>query len=85
MNQPRHYHTVTVLESQFIYVIGGRDSMNETPLESIERLDGCQDLSKQKWELVPIVNKDNAWSPRDTLGSFALNDHELLAGRVEIT
>lgn len=46
MNQPRHYHTVTVLESQFIYVIGGRDSMNETPLESIERLDGCQDLSK---------------------------------------
>lgn len=27
---------------------------------------------------MPIVNKDNAWSPRDTLGSFALNDHELL-------
>jgi len=55
-------------------VIGGRDSMNETPLESIERLDGFAELSKQKWEPVPIVNKDNAWSPRDTLGSFALNE-----------
>ena len=52
--------------------------MNETPLESIERLDGFAELSKQKWEPVPIVNKDNAWSPRDTLGSFALNDTEIL-------
>lgn len=25
-----------------------------------------------------IVNKDNAWSPRDTLGSFALNDTEII-------
>jgi hypothetical protein len=69
---------VTIIESRYIYVIGGRDSMNETPLESIERLDGYQALDKQKWESLQHVNKDNAWSPRDTLGSFALNDSEIL-------
>jgi hypothetical protein len=37
---------VTVLDGRYIYVIGGRDSMNETPLESIERLDGFLDLDK---------------------------------------
>jgi gamma-glutamylcyclotransferase (GGCT)/AIG2-like uncharacterized protein YtfP len=40
LEQSRHYHTVTIIEGRFIYVIGGRDSMNETPLENIERLDG---------------------------------------------
>ena len=78
MNQSRHYHTCTVHDGRFLYVIGGRDSMNETPLDSIERLDGYLDLNKQKWEPVPLVNKDNAWSPRDTLGSFALNDTEII-------
>jgi hypothetical protein len=67
-----------VHDGRFIYVIGGRDSMNETPLDSIERLDGYLDLNKQKWEPVPIVNKDNNWSARDTLGSFTLNDSEIL-------
>ena len=52
--------------------------MNETPLESIERLDGFLDLDKQRWESLQHVNKDNCWSPRDTLGSFALNDSEIL-------
>jgi hypothetical protein len=33
--------------------------MNETPLESIERLDGYQALDKQKWESLQHVNKDN--------------------------
>jgi gamma-glutamylcyclotransferase (GGCT)/AIG2-like uncharacterized protein YtfP len=50
LEQSRHYHTVTVLDSRYLYVIGGRDSLNETPLESIERLDGFLDLSQQKWE-----------------------------------
>lgn len=40
LNQARHYHTVTILESRYIYVIGGRDSLTEAPLDSIERLDG---------------------------------------------
>lgn len=78
MEQSRHYHTCTVLDGRYIYVIGGRDSMNETPLESIERLDGFLDLDKQKWESLQHVNKDNMWSSRDTLGSFALNDSEIL-------
>ena len=69
---------MTVLDGRYIYVIGGRDSMNETPLESIERLDGFLDLDKQKWESLQHVNKDNMWSSRDTLGSFALNDSEIL-------
>lgn len=78
LEQSRHYHTATVLDGRYIYVIGGRDSMNETPLESIERLDGFLDLDKQKWEQLQHVNKHNMWSPRDTLGSFALNDSEIL-------
>lgn len=78
MEQSRHYHTATVLESRFIYVIGGRDSMNETPLESIERLDGFLEFDQQKWETLQVVNKHSMWTPRDTLGSFALNDTEIL-------
>lgn len=46
LEQSRHYHTVTVLDSRYLYVIGGRDSLNETPLESIERLDGFLDLGQ---------------------------------------
>ena len=38
--QSRHYHSVTVLENRYLYVIGGRDSLNESPLDTIERLDG---------------------------------------------
>ena len=52
--------------------------MNETALESIERLYGFLELDKQKWESLQHVNKDNMWSSRDTLGSFALNDSEIL-------
>jgi hypothetical protein len=40
LNQSRHYHTVTVLENRYLYAVGGRDSLTESPLESIERLDG---------------------------------------------
>jgi len=29
LQQPRHYHSICVLEMRFLYVIGGRDSMNE--------------------------------------------------------
>ena len=39
LNQGRHYHTITVLEARYLYVVGGRDSLTESPLESIERLD----------------------------------------------
>jgi hypothetical protein len=52
---------VTVLDSRYLYVIGGRDSLTEAPLESIERLDGFSgqgSLENQKWEIVPIINKD---------------------------
>jgi hypothetical protein len=43
-------------------VIGGRDSLTEAPLETIERLDGFLGgpgaLENQKWEIVPLINKD---------------------------
>lgn len=58
MNQSRHYHSVTVLENRYLYVIGGRDSMTENPLDSIERLDGFLSLENQKWETMQIINKD---------------------------
>ena len=50
---------MTFLESRFLYVIGGRDSMSEAPLESIERLDCYQEFDQQRWELLNLVNKDN--------------------------
>lgn len=76
--QSRHYHSVTVLDGRYLYVIGGRDSLTESPLDSIERLDGFQGLDNQKWEAVQVINKDNNWTPRDTHGSFALNDSEIM-------
>ena len=78
MNQSRHFHTVTVVENRYIYVIGGRDSLSESPLDSFERLDGFESLQNQKWEPVQHINKDNLWTARDTLGSFALNDSDIL-------
>ena len=51
LNSSRHYHSVCVLDGRWLYVIGGRDSQNEQPLDSIERLDGSgTDLTKQRWE-----------------------------------
>lgn len=44
LNQSRHYHSISVLESRYLYVIGGRDSLTEAPLDSIERLDGFLNL-----------------------------------------
>lgn len=52
--------------------------MTENPLDSIERLDGFLSLENQKWETMQVINKDMQWTPRDTLGSFALNDSEIL-------
>ena len=66
------------MENRFIYVIGGRDSRTEQPLDSIERLDAYQPLENQKWELVQTISKSASWTPRDTLGSFALSDSEIL-------
>ena len=45
LNQPRHYHSLCIVENRFLYVIGGRDSMTEAPLDSIERLDGHLELA----------------------------------------
>lgn len=78
LNFSRHYHTITIVENRYLYVIGGRDSMTEGPLESIERLDGFVEVEKQKWDAIQIVNKDGLWSARDTMGSFALGDSEIL-------
>lgn len=52
LQQSRHYHSVTVLENRYLYVIGGRDSLTENPLDSIERLDGFLSLDNQKWETI---------------------------------
>lgn len=40
LNQPRHFHTCSVLDGRYIYIAGGRDSLTETALDTIERLDG---------------------------------------------
>jgi hypothetical protein len=35
-------------------------------------------LDQQKWEPIQIINQDGQWSPRDTLGSFAISDSEIM-------
>lgn len=78
LNQPRHFHTCSVLDGRYIYIAGGRDSLTETALDTIERLDGFQPVESQRWESIQLINKDGAWSPADTLGSFAINDSEII-------
>ena len=78
LNSSRHYHSLCVLESRFIYVISGRDSLTEAPLESFERVDGFLELDNQKWESIQFTKTDSLWSARDTIGSFALNDNEII-------
>ena len=48
LNQSRHYHSICVLDSRFLYVIGGRDSQNESPLDTIEVFDGQGDFEKDQ-------------------------------------
>ena len=50
LNHPRHFHSICVLDNRYLYVIGGRCSQQETPLDSFEKLDGYADLDKQRWE-----------------------------------
>lgn len=52
LQQSRHFHSVTILENRYLYVIGGRDSLTENPLDSFERLDGFLGLEQQKWETI---------------------------------
>ena len=78
LNQGRHYHSCCMIENRYLYVIGGRDSCTENPLDSFERLDGFLGLENQSWEQIQLVNKDGAWTPRDTLGSFNLSDSEII-------
>lgn len=83
MNFARHYHTISIISDEnenrttWIYVIGGRSS-DESPLDSIERLnfDEARHLGVEEnkgWETVDLRNVDQAWSARDTCGSFPIN------------
>ena len=67
-----------IVEGRYLFAVGGRDSMSEAPLDSIERLDCFQEIHNQKWELLQIVNREGHWSARDTMGSFTYNDSEIL-------
>jgi hypothetical protein len=67
-----------IVEGRYLFAVGGRDSMSEAPLDSIERLDCFQEIPNQKWELLQIVNREGHWSARDTMGSFTFNDSEIL-------
>lgn len=67
-----------IVEGRYLFAIGGRDSMTEAPLDSIERLDCFQEISNQKWELLQIVNREGHWTARDTMGSFTFNESEVL-------
>lgn len=46
LNHGRHFHSMCVVESRYLFVIAGRDSHTETPLETFERLDCYQDVDK---------------------------------------
>lgn len=50
LKQGRHFHSMCIVENRYLFVIAGRDSQTEVPLESFERLDCYAELSQQKWE-----------------------------------
>lgn len=52
MKNSRHFHTVTIIDNRYLYVIGGRDSMTEAPLDSIEKLDCFAPFENQNWEQI---------------------------------
>jgi N-acetylneuraminic acid mutarotase len=79
LKQGRHFHSMCIVESRYLFVIAGRDSQTEAHLDSFEKLDCYADLDKQKWEAIQLNNKDNSWTARDTIGSFTCgNDGEIL-------
>lgn len=78
LKQGRHFHSMCIVESRYLYVIAGRDSQTEAPLDSFERLDCFLDFDKQKWEQVQLVTKESGWTARDTIGSFTHGDNEIL-------
>lgn len=59
LNHGRHFHSMCIVESRYLFVIAGRDSQTETPLETFERLDCYQEVERQKWETLNLVSKDN--------------------------
>ena len=52
LSQSRHYHSISIIENRYLYVIGGRNSISENPLDSIEKLDGYMPIESQKWESI---------------------------------
>lgn len=78
LNTPRHLHSICVLDNRYLYVIGGRDSYKDQALDSFERFDGCGDFEKTKWQSITVANKEGLWMARDTVGSFPLNESEIL-------
>jgi hypothetical protein len=71
MKSPRHYHSTVVIDDRVLYVFGGRDSTNETPLASIEMLNLEKD--ELHWVSLEVINKNNDWTARETVGTIALN------------
>ncbi len=59
LNHGRHFHSMCIVESRYLFVIAGRDSQTETPLDTFERLDCYQEVERQKWETLNLVSKDN--------------------------
>lgn len=77
MKTSRHYHSSVIIEDKFVYVFGGHDSIkNNQPLTSIEMLN----LEKQElhWVTLEIVNKNNDWTAKETAGTFALNNRDII-------
>ena len=66
-----------IVDGRYLYVMAGRDSQTEQPMESFERLDCYADLDKQKFEQIQLVNKNGDWTARDTIGSFTLGQGEI--------
>ena len=52
LKQGRHYHSMCIVESRYLFVIAGRDSQTDAHLDTFEKLDCYADLDKQKWEAI---------------------------------
>ena len=78
LQKGRYGHTLVALENRYLYAICGRESLSESLLDSIERVDTWLPASEQVWEPVPVHKKDQQWSARDTIGAFGISAKEIV-------
>ena len=73
MKTSRHFHSSVVIDEQFLYVFGGRDSNNESALGCFEMLNLSKPQDEWHWVTIEVINNSSDWGARETAGAIAIN------------